>query len=62
MMGKSEAQEANAIFWKGQLWESYFLLYHKDISTCTCASCEGNTECEFGYDPYNSDGDCLMDK
>lgn len=28
----------------------------------TCARCKGCSECDLAFDPYNTDGDCLMDK
>lgn len=28
----------------------------------TCASCPDRNICEFSYDPYNIDGDCIMMK
>jgi len=28
----------------------------------SCFRCEGNNECEYAFDPYNSNGDCLMTK
>lgn len=29
---------------------------------CTCVSCGAREECEFAYDWYNTDGDCLQEK
>ena len=28
----------------------------------TCEDCLSNGECEFAFDPYNTDGDCLAEK
>ena len=28
----------------------------------TCDDCAAATECEFVFDPYNTDGDCLAEK
>ncbi len=27
-----------------------------------CFHCPGNTICKYAWDPYNTDGDCLMNK
>lgn len=29
---------------------------------CTCVECDNKHTCEFAFDPYNMDGDCLLDK
>lgn len=28
----------------------------------TCDNCDAAPECEFAFDPYNTDGDCLAEK
>lgn len=28
----------------------------------TCQNCPINDTCEFAFDPYNTDGDCLAEK
>ena len=28
----------------------------------TCDKCELRSKCPFAYDPYNTDGDCLLTK
>lgn len=28
----------------------------------SCFTCESNNECKYAFDPYNTDGDCLMNK
>jgi len=33
-----------------------------DVDSLTCIDCEGNEDCEFAFDPYNTDGDCLRMK
>lgn len=32
------------------------------IKTFTCDDCPAKTTCEWVYDPYNTDGDCLAEK
>ena len=29
---------------------------------CTCYKCDYNGACDYAWDPYNKDGDCLRDK
>ncbi len=29
---------------------------------CTCEGCPSEETCEWAYDPYNTDGDCLAEK
>ena len=33
-----------------------------DIEDCTCYTCLSNKTCEWAFDPYNSNGDCLATK
>jgi len=44
--------------------EHYFFAYegNTEIERCTCHTCLSNKTCEFAYDPYNTDGDCLAMK
>lgn len=39
--------------WKDAVGEEL----HRDRITCT--NCEVNDNCEYAFDPYNTDGDCL---
>lgn len=39
-----------------------FDLYYNNGAICTCGECELRNTCEFSYDLYNKDGDCLADK
>ena len=36
--------------------------YEVDKESTTCWNCAEKDTCEFAFDPYNTDGDCLMDK
>lgn len=38
--------------------------YYKDINKemLTCFSCKYAGTCQYAYDPYNTDGDCLASK
>jgi recombinational DNA repair protein (RecF pathway) len=31
-------------------------------SLCTCGNCANSVDCEFAFDIYNYDGDCIMEK
>lgn len=33
-----------------------------NYKTITCDNCDSKTECEYAYDSYNTDGDCLAVK
>lgn len=35
---------------------------HLNPEDCTCHDCECNIDCEFAYDGYNTDDDCLANK
>ena len=32
------------------------------VKESTCEFCKDNQICEYAFDPYNTDGDCLIDK
>ena len=36
--------------------------YGIDVDSITCLDCEGNEDCEWVFDPYNTCGDCLAMK
>lgn len=36
--------------------------YTQTVDVFTCANCDIVKQCEFAFDPYNTDGDCLADK
>ena len=33
-----------------------------DIAKCTCNECDEAEKCQYAYDIYNIDGDCIMEK
>lgn len=33
-----------------------------DIEAFTCDECPAKKTCQFAFDPYNTDGDCLAEK
>ena len=35
---------------------------YKPPDNLTCYDCKLTEECPYAYDPYNTDGDCLMSK
>ena len=42
--------------------EEFNARYEVDKESTTCWTCPDKEDCEFAFDPYNTDGDCLMDK
>lgn len=36
--------------------------YETDCDRYTCNDCPLNKKCSLAFDPYNTDGDCLLDK
>lgn len=36
--------------------------YSVTVDDFTCTTCDEKETCEFSYDPYNTDGDCLANK
>ncbi len=43
-----------------QWYDAVGEVLHRDRITCT--NCPDNDVCEFAFDGYNTDGDCLADK
>lgn len=44
--------EVRRLRWQAELWRE----------TTTCFDCAKNTECEYAFDAYNTNGDCLAIK
>lgn len=42
--------------------EEWLDIYEPCLETLTCFQCPARDVCPFVDDPYNTDGDCLMDK
>lgn len=36
--------------------------FKPDDPNCTCTDCPLKDRCAYAYDPYNTDGDCLLGK
>lgn len=44
-------------------YKTDFINFNVDPNRCTCLNCDWETNnCEFKFDLYNTDGDCLMEK
>jgi hypothetical protein len=39
-----------------------FFSEHFDLTEFSCDRCAAVKTCEFAFDPYNTDGDCLAEK
>jgi len=42
-------------------WREW-LKHDLDINQCTCNKCDKRVQCQYAYDIYNYDGDCLREK
>jgi hypothetical protein len=45
-----------------RVFRDYFSSCGVRIPECTCVNCQGAEKCSWGYDTYNTDGDCLAEK
>lgn len=43
-------------------WRNFWVSAGLNPSKCTCVKCISNKTCEYVYDYYNFDGDCLREK
>jgi hypothetical protein len=43
-------------------WQLDFLNHDLNPDDCTCIECSEAKTCQFAFDFYNIDGDCLMEK
>lgn len=70
MLSAEEIERKKNEFWKERINQ---LLPHTTLTRLqltvieqkrgiTCADCALNDECEFAWDFYNTDGDCLAEK
>lgn len=42
--------------------EDFIDAFDMNDRACTCYDCEDRMLCQYAYDPYNSNGDCLAVK
>jgi hypothetical protein len=48
---------------KDEMRDAWLKVRGRDIDTdCSCCDCPVNSSCEYAFDLYNSDGDCLAMK
>lgn len=40
----------------------YCFVFREFKERCTCTNCHDNKKCPAAFDPYNTNGDCLMMK
>lgn len=42
--------------------KSYEEITGRPVLSCTCLGCDARKKCEYAFDAYNEDGDCLAEK
>lgn len=43
-------------------WKDEWKDLGMDLDRCTCLNCDSKDNCQYAYDIYNVDGDCIMEK